>query len=90
MSLRLNGSAGTGKKIIKNWNLFSFVFGNRNGDSYTFDVNFDGQIGMMTIVVENGNVINGTLDCNFKKTLGIYNDPTLQQVAERMMLNISE
>lgn len=96
--MRLTGGAGTGKKIIKNWERFSFKLTEKlveeNEEHYFFDVKFDNQMGNMTVVIKN----NGTWFVDestlinmksFDRPLGAYNDATaregLYEVGKRML-----
>lgn len=99
-SVKLTGNAGTGERILKNWNLFSFEFDNqsytRNSQDgfenhYPYKIKFGDQIGHMNIIVEDKKISSSTvIDCDFEKPLGAYNDTTnfndgLYEVARRML-----
>lgn len=100
--LRLTGGAGTGKKILKNWDLFSFNLVHVEKDSnridYQFDVTFGKQNGTMLVIKEKKNDSfyisqSSILDMNFDRPLGFYNDTTgfddgLYEVSRRMLLEI--
>ncbi|WP_415337605.1 hypothetical protein [Clostridium perfringens] len=94
MSKRLNGSAGTGDKIMNNLNLFNYHLDKiKNIDNktyYTFLVSFGSQKGHFCIVVDENNNIDesSTLDLNFPKSLGLYNDRSLEAVAKLLLKSI--
>lgn len=57
MGKRLSSSNGAGKKVIDNWNLFTFNLKKKDETSYIFDVNFDGTEGTCTIGLNDMNEI---------------------------------
>ncbi|WP_430883319.1 hypothetical protein [Fusibacter sp. JL216-2] len=87
--MRLNGSAGTGKKILSNWNLFSYSFEKKEvchtgtEETYFFKFQFDKQVGNAVIkrklnevgewYIDEGTLFDST---SFKRPLGAYNDTT--------------
>ncbi|QWU17401.1 hypothetical protein SAMN04487895_104213 [Paenibacillus sophorae] len=83
---RLVGSAGDGEKIIKAWNNFSFKKDETKSkeDFYFFDVSFKGQTGFLNFYVKDGDVRDVTIDLDFQRPLGSYNDPTLRSVATKI------
>lgn len=100
MPKRLSGNAGTGRKILNNWNLFSYVFNetkykenceNNIRHIYPFNIKFGNQTGYMMIYVNNERVDQSTIsDCGFDRPLGAYNDTAkfddgLYLVAEKML-----
>ena len=100
MGKYLNGSAQTGAKIMKNFSLFTYVFSHPDNLSgaviYHFDWRFDGQqFGHISIEVKNQKISNSSLidtdsqsPHGFSRPLGLYNDPSLEQVFSSMMLSI--
>lgn len=96
MAKRLTGSSGTGDKIIKNLNLFKYMFKgtgqNEEKNTYYFGVTFDKQVGNFTIVInEKGFIDNNRslLNMNsFPTTLGLYKDPSLNKVAQMLMRSL--
>lgn len=94
MSKILTGSANTGKKIMKNLDIFRYEFIGKEDDIYEFKVGFGNQEGTFNILM-NGQIINesSTLSINDKKflrPLGIYNDPSLLDVAKMLMNSLNE
>lgn len=96
MSKRLNGSAGTGKKILQNLNQFHFNYQSceieNNKKFYTFTWSFGDQAGFAVIQLTDLGYIDqsSTLSCNkncysFLRPLGVYNDKTLYKVFEMML-----
>lgn len=99
---RLTGGAGTGKKIIKNWDIFSFELIEKdvklNNKEFRFDVTFDKQCGTMFIIeeIKSDEIIisqYSILDMDFDRPLGFYNDTVgfkdgLYEVARRMLMTI--
>ncbi len=98
MPKRLTGSAGTGKKIMQNQNLFNYTYNgseklSENKTLYKFDWSFDNyQSGYISIeLLPDGKISQFSLmGCNnnqreFVSTLGAYNDPSLYNIF-RMML----
>lgn len=90
MGKRLSSSNGAGKKVIDNWNLFTFNLKKKDETSYIFDVNFDGTEGICTIGLNDMNEIErvGLNMENFQKSLLKYNDPSLISLAERIMYEL--
>ncbi|MBQ8997242.1 MAG: hypothetical protein IJ086_01240 [Clostridium sp.] len=90
MGKRLSSSNGAGKKVIDNWNLFTFNLKEKDGTLYIFDVNFDGTKGICTIRLNDMNEIErvGLNMENFQKSLLEYNDPSLISLAERIMYEL--
>lgn len=100
MGKYLNGSAKTGKKILDNWNLFSFAQIKQEVETtsvlYRFEWNFDGQKGYISIRMKDNRISNSSLiDTNtttshpFSRPLGLYNDSSLEQVFIKMLASIS-
>lgn len=98
MPKRLTGSAGTGKKIMQNKNLFNYTYNGSEKLSegktlYKFDWSFDNyQSGYISIeLLPDGKISQFSLmGCNnnqreFVSTLGAYNDSSLYNIF-RMML----
>ena len=96
MPKRLNGSADTGKKIMDNWDNFSYSY--RGSDNttneicYNFDWSFGNQSGTAVIFLTKNKCIDqaSTLNCNekthgFSRPLGAYNDSSLYDVFARML-----
>lgn len=83
--MRLNGSAGTGKKILKNWNLFNYKVTNIDEKEGTLKVFFDFSFDE---TVSNGVIVQKTnqdgityidqdtllISKSFQTTLGAYKD----------------
>ena len=90
MGKRLSSSNGAGKKVIDNWNLFTFNLKKKDETSYIFDVNFDGTEGICTRGLYDMNEIErvGLNMENFQKSLLEYNDPSLISLAERIMYEL--
>ena len=90
MGKRLSSSNGAGKKVIDNWNLFTFNLKKKDETSYIFDVNFDGTEGICTIGLNDMNEIErvGLNMESFEKSLVEYNDPSLMSLAERIMYEL--
>ena len=90
MGKRLSSSNGAGKKVIDNWNLFTFNLKKKDETSYIFDVNFDGIEGICTIGLNDMNEIErvGLNMENFQKSLLEYNDPSLISLAECIMYEL--
>lgn len=90
MGKRLSSSNGAGKKVIDNWNLFTFNLKKKDETSYIFDVNFDGTEGICTIGLNDMNEIErvGLNMENFQKSLLEYNAPSLISLAERIMYEL--
>lgn len=94
MGKKLSGSYGTGEKIIRNFELFHYKLRKQtrkvesNGQTpYMFDVDFEKQSGHFCIWLNKENKIdeNSTLDMGFEKSLPLYNDPTLEDLAKIML-----
>ncbi|MBE6099314.1 MAG: hypothetical protein E7197_04600 [Anaerovibrio sp.] len=96
----LNGSAGTGEKIIKHFTFFKYDFVGKESDRenktiYRFKWHFyDYQHGYINIIVQNNSYCidegstMGTDDDSpkkFDRPLGLYNDKTLESVYRKMM-----
>ena len=90
MGKRLSSSYEAGKKVIDNWNLFTFNLKKKDETLYIFDVNFAGTKGICTIRLNDMNEIERVeLNMeNFKKSLPEYNDPSLINLAERIMYEL--
>lgn len=97
----LNGSSGTGDKILKNYSHFSCSYTSKDhikGKTlYHFEWKFDSQRGHMCIEVRNsdGKMSNSSLiDTDnksshpFGRPLGLYNDGSLQTVFEKALNSI--
>lgn len=94
MAKILTGSANDGEKIMKNLDIFSYEFVGKEDNIYKFKVAFAEQKGAFNISM-NGQTINesSTLsidDKRFLRPLGIYNDPSLLEVAKMLMKNLNE
>ena len=98
MPKRLNGSAGTGEKIMNNPDTFSYSYIRPNNSTsttnYRFEWSFGSQNGTAVISLTKDNRIDpsSTLNCNqnrygFLRPLGVYNDPTLYDVFAMMLDN---
>lgn len=96
MPKRLNGSSGTGKKIIQNMSDFSYRYRNvetvSGKDFYTFTWTFGNQTGTAVISLTANGFIDqsSTLNCDtnchdFQRPLGAYNDNTLYGVFGMML-----
>lgn len=91
----ITNSAGVGKKILENLNQFSFEHKDSKNNCYFFDWKFNKQFGYITIKLNNNiiaedSVISTKEDSpyNFKKTLPLYNDPTLKELFIHMLKSI--
>lgn len=93
MAKRLSGSAGTGKKIIENLNLFNYTYtgSEKLSEGKTlckFDWSFDNyQSGNINIKLRpDGSIDESSLiNCRqnpreFSRPLGAYNDPSLYDI----------
>lgn len=91
MNNKLYGSADDGKKIMDNFNQFSYRFSSKSKEDnhLVFNVSFFEQDGTLNFFIdENGNVRDTTLDLNgFPKPLGAHNDPTLNVLGEEIKNN---
>lgn len=98
MSKRLNGSAGTGNKIMRYQNLFYYTYNGSEELSegktlYKFNWSFDNyQSGIISIVLRSDRTIDNSslILCNknqrkFVSTLGAYNDDSLYSVFRWML-----
>lgn len=87
---RLSPSAGAGKKIMDNLDLFSYDLKERDGTLYIFDVKFDETEGGCSIRLNEDDEIERMIlnMKNFKLSLLEYNDPTLTRVGEMMIMSI--
>ena len=96
MPKRLNGSSGTGKKIIQNMSDFSYHYKDvekvSGKDFYTFTWTFGNQSGTAVINLTDNGFIDqsSTLNCDtnchdFQRPLGAYNDDTLYNVFGMML-----
>ena len=92
MPKRLNGSAGTGKKIMQNLNQFSFNYQSSENLAekvfYTFDWSFGNQSGNAVIQLTDSRYIDQSSTLNyydFSRPLGAYNDDTLYDVFKMML-----
>ncbi|WP_406543313.1 hypothetical protein [Clostridium ljungdahlii] len=73
---------------MKNLDLFSYKFNKIEEDDYIFDVKFGNQTGSFVINYNENNIIDEGSTLNIyglDRPLGIYNDPSLRQVAEMLM-----
>ncbi|MEH2960097.1 hypothetical protein [Candidatus Merdisoma sp. JLR.KK006] len=98
MPKRLTGSAGTGKKIMQNQNLFKYTYtgSEQSGTNllYKFDWSFDNyQSGNISIKIRPDGTIDESslINCRqnpreFSRPLGAYNDRSLYNVF-RMILD---
>lgn len=91
MNIKLYGSANDGKKILDNFNQFSYHFSSKNKEDnhLVFNVSFFEQDGTLNFFVdEKDNVRDTTLNLNgFPKPLGAHNDPTLDVLGEKIRNN---
>ena len=90
MSKYLIGSAGTGKKIIKNIELFEYTLKSIKDNTYFFDWTFDKQKGEISIKYDSTTqkISNSSFivsDSHFDRPLGLYIDDTLVCVFTQMM-----
>lgn len=90
--VNLKSSSGTGKKIMNNWGLFTFLFLNTGTLNESKFVNFEftsaSQTGTFVIQQDKDGRIkdSSTLNCDdFDRSLGMNNDPSLRQVAEKLL-----
>lgn len=99
----LNGSAGTGDKINRNYAIFKYEFigkesAGENKTFYRFEWSFDNyQHGYINIIVQNNSYCidegstMGTDDDSpkkFDRPLGLYNDKTLESVYRKMLSSV--
>ncbi|MFS0817072.1 hypothetical protein ABC382_08830 [Lysinibacillus sp. 1P01SD] len=80
----LNGSAGTGEKILDNWRLFKYKFNDERseGNFYSYEVSFGRQLGYLNYEVNNDDIENVNLYLDgFPKPLSQNNDSALKRVA---------
>lgn len=94
MSKILTGSAGTGKKIMDNLEIFKYRYIGKLENSYIFEVEFGNQKGKFNIrineeLIEEGSTLSID-DKRFLRPLGIYNDPSLLNVAKMLMNSLNE
>lgn len=102
MPKRLTGSAGTGKKILQNANLYNYTYQGAeqlgNNTLHKFNWAFGNQSGYANIeVLPDGTIDQSSLiDCThnqaeFRRPLGAYNDSSLYAVFKTMLhsLNIT-
>lgn len=98
MSKRLTGSVGTGNKILKNQDLYSYYYKGSeklsDGTMYKFEWMFGNQLGYVNIIVDSDGKIDSSslIDCTqgkreFLRPLGAYNDSSLYKVFEMMLEN---
>lgn len=97
MPKRLSGSAGTGREIMQNLNIFDYSYESqksKEADAHVFSWSFGNQAGTATIILKDDGVIDSTsmLQCNrhdgedgFCRPLGVYNDDTLNPVFTMML-----
>jgi hypothetical protein len=99
MPKRLNGSAGTGKKIMQNKELFKYTYNgseqltdNSGSILHKFEWTFGNQSGFASIILLPGGIIDqfSLLRCTrnqseFVGSLGAYNDESLYEVFEIML-----
>lgn len=85
MAKRLTGGSGTGKKILKYWDDFNFDLERIEDSTYLFKIRFFNQEGYMNIKYLDGDIKEITMNCNFDRPLGYYNDSSLGLVGMRMM-----
>lgn len=103
MPIQLNGSFGTGEKILQHFDFFKYKlikhkpheYGNSKTDTYTFEWNFYRQCGNVNIsVIDNRITTGSTIHTNpqsnptFSRSLGLYNDRTLEEVFRLMLQSI--
>lgn len=85
----LVGSSGTGEIILNNFSDFHYSLKSQDKDSYEYQISYKNQFGTMRIVVdENGQVTQDTvidLEGFTRSYLGAYNDPTLIDLAKKMI-----
>lgn len=80
----LNGSSGTGDKIMDNWSLFKYRFNDERseGNFYSYEVSFGKQLGYLNFEINNNDIENVNLYLEgFSKTLSQNNDSALKRVA---------
>jgi len=96
---RLNGSSGTGDKILRLYSLFTYDLKEKeivreNEHFYRFSWAFDGQFGFINITynpvcskISESSVINTekTSGYKFSRPLGLYNDQSLFSVFKKML-----
>ncbi len=96
MPKRLTGSAGTGKKILQNTDLYNYTYNGAeqvgNNTLHKFSWTFGNQSGYASIEVwPDGTIDQSSLiDCTknkaeFLRPLGAYNDPSLYDVFKMML-----
>ena len=99
MGKYLNGSSKTGKKIIDNIKLFSYIKteyeNSDDSELYKFEWNFDGQEGYINIIVKEGRISNSSLmntnnntSRSFSRPLGLYNDSSLETIFTNMLESV--
>lgn len=93
----LNGSAGTGDKIMNNFEDFKYELNKKEGskDFFSFNWQFNEQIGYVSIRYKDNKISNGSIigteessKHKFDRPLGLYNDDTLFKVFKEMMNSI--
>lgn len=97
MKKKLNGSAGTGKKIMENRDIFNYsykeTYATSETTNYKFDWSFEDQFGTAVIKLNPDGKINqfSFLNCekcnDFPRPLGAYNDSSLYEVFQMMLDN---
>ena len=94
----LKDVAGTGQKIMNNWNEFNYQLSSqekvKDGIIYTFDWTYSSQEGYLTIKI---NDVSGEIDYSstfstggkskypFSKSLPLYNDSSLLPVIKKVL-----
>ena len=98
MPKQLSGSAGTGKKIMQDLNLFNYTYNgsevlSESDTLHKFDWSFDNyQSGNISIVIKPDGTIDSSslINCkqnhrDFLRSLGAYNDSSLYDVFKMML-----
>ena len=94
MTKILTGSVNTGKKIMDNLNIFSYKYIGKEDNIHKFEVSFGNQKGTFNILINGKKIDESSTLCindkRFPRALGIYNDPSLLVVAERLINSLNE
>lgn len=96
MPKRLNGSTGTGKKIMQNIDIFNYTYDgcepSGNNTLHKFNWTFGNQSGYASITLTPEGTIDPSslMNCavnqsDFRRPLGAYNDNTLYDVFRKML-----
>lgn len=103
MPIQLNGSFGTGEKILQHLDGFKYKLIKHQHpdescktDIYTFSWNFYKQCGKINISVKDNKITVSSLintysisNPTFLRALGLYNDRTLEEVFKLMLQSIN-